>query len=388
MQKRPNVLVVGGGIAGLTAALNLAQRGIGVTLLERAPDLGGNAKTVCCKALGSASSRAIARWAGECQLCGGCLLADSLAAVRQAQGIRIITEATVTRVDRVNGGFCFEVDGPGSLPGAPPLHADALVLATGFDHIDARVKGPYGYGILPAVTTGEEMEKRLKVEGQGAYDGCSPRHVAFIQCVGSRDEHAGRGYCSQVCCRYGLRLARLLKSRYPEVEITVFKMDIQTSGRDFGQTWSSAAAEGIRLVSGLPAVIRRSTNNPDHVTFLYDDILAGQLRQEDFDMVVLATGMQPRRDAAEIADLYGIDRDRYGFFSARAGATGTQSDGPSTSVPGIFMAGSCAGPRTIAESIAHARQAAEACYSYLFRPSVGHSRPSVGHDMIDQEKGS
>jgi heterodisulfide reductase subunit A len=370
MQKRPNVLVVGGGVAGLTAALNLAQRGIGVTLLERAPDLGGNARTVCCKALGPASGR----WAGKCQLCGACLLADSLAAVKQADGIRVLTETTATRFAHVDGGFCFSLEGPVSSPEGPPLYVDALVLATGFDHIDARAKGPYGYGILPAVTTGEEMEKRLKADGQGAYDGHPPRHVAFIQCVGSRDEHAGRGYCSQVCCRYGLRLARLLKSRYPEAELTVFKMDIQTSGRDFGQTWHAVAAEGIRLVSGLPAVIRRSTSNPDHVTFLYDDILAGRLRQEDFDLVVLATGMKPRNDAAEVADLYGIDQDRYGFFEA-------QNDSTSTAVPGVFLAGSCQGPRSIAESVAHARQAAEACYRYL-----GNKTDQA--DKVGGEKGS
>jgi len=240
-----------------------------------------------------------------------------------------------------------------------------VVLATGFDHIDARAKGPYGYGILPAVTTGEEMEKRLKIEGQGAYDSNPPRHIAFIQCVGSRDEHAGRGYCSQVCCRYALRLARVLKSRFADAEITIFKMDIQVSGRDFGETWKTVAAEGFRLVSGLPAVIRRSTNNPAHVTFLYDDILAGQLRQEDFDLVVLATGMQPRADVADVADLYGIDRDRFGFLAARPSSSDAHSDTTSTAVPGIFLAGACQGPRSIAESVAHAQQAAETCYRYL-----------------------
>jgi heterodisulfide reductase subunit A len=371
MQKRPNVLVVGGGVAGLTAALNLAQRGVGVTLLERASELGGNARTVCCKAI-----------QGKCQLCGGCLLSDNLAAVRQADGIRIFTETTVTRLKHVNGGFYFSADGPGFSTDPPLYYVDALVLATGFDHVDAHAKGPYGYGILPAVTTGEEMEKRLKGEGQGAYDGHPPSRVAFIQCVGSRDEHAGRGYCSQVCCRYGLRLARLLKSRFPQAEITVFKMDIQSSGRDFGQTWDAVTTEGIRLVSGLPAVIRRSTSHPDHVTFLYDDILAGQFRgansHQDFDLVVLATGMQPRRDAAEVADFYGIDRDRYGFFSAGGGAGG---DSTSTAVPGIFLAGSCQGPRSIAESVAHAQQSAEACYRYL-ADRIGQA------DKVGQENGS
>ena len=226
------------------------------------------------------------------------------------------------------------------------------------DHVDAHAKGPYGYGILPAVTTGQEMERRLKEEGQAAYDFLQGRKVAFIQCVGSRDEHAGRGYCSQVCCRYALRLARMLKKRIPDIQITVFKMDIQTSGRDFATTWSAVPQEGIRLVAGLPAVIRRSTQDPHKATFLYDDILAGQTVQEDFDLVVLSVGMQPRKDAPQIAELLGINRDAYGFFA-------TGDDGTSTISPGVFVAGSCAAPRSIAESIAHAQQAAEACYLYL-----------------------
>ncbi len=345
MQKSLNVAVVGGGIAGMTAALNLAQRGLQVLLVERAPALGGNAGDVCCKAI-----------AGKCQLCGGCLLPDRLAAVQEPDNIEIRTKTTVTQITRVDGGFDFRLSN-GSTPDVS-MRSEAIILATGFDHVDAHSKGPYLYGILPAITTGQEMERRLKEQGRAAYDALKLRKVAFVQCVGSRDEHAGRGYCSQVCCRYALRLARLLKSRMPELEITIFKMDIQTSGRDFAATWNAASNEGIRIVSGLPAVIRRSAENPERAAFLYDDILAGTLAQSDFDLVVLAVGMQPRRDAADVADLFGINRDHYGFFAA-------SDDETSTLVPGVFVAGSCQAPRSIAESIAHAEQAAEACALYL-----------------------
>jgi heterodisulfide reductase subunit A len=345
MPERPQIVVVGGGIAGLTAALNLARRGQDVALVEREAVLGGNALTVCCKAV-----------QGDCQFCGGCLLADQIAAAKAEPRIRLFLRTTVARVKRDDGGFLISLAGP-QAP-AEPLHAAAVILATGFDHVDAHTKGPYGYGILPAVTTGEEMERRLKEEGQHAYDGLNLRQVAFIQCVGSRDEHVGRGYCSQVCCRYALRLARLLKARRPEVEITIFKMDIQYSGRDMAAAWRAAAQEGIRLVAGLPAVIRRSEADPRRVSFLYDDILAGQFTQQDFDLVVLSTGMQPRRDAAAVADLWGLNLDPYGFFASAGEET-------TTLVPGVFVAGSCQAPRSIAESAAHAHQAAEACIRYL-----------------------
>ena len=345
MQKQPKVAVIGGGIAGLTVALNLVQRGAQIALLERESILGGNALTVCCKAL-----------EGKCQLCGGCLLADRLAAIKEARDIAVFTNTTVTRVKRVGGGFVLDL----AVAWAPDttLAVDAVILATGFDHVDAHTKGPYGYGILPNVTTGEEVEKRLRQNGRSAYESLGLHKVAFIQCVGSRDEHVGRGYCSQVCCRYAVRLARLFKSWYPEAEVTIFKMDIQTSGRDFDPTWQAAHKEGIRFVAGLPAVIRRSTEAPGRAAFIYDDILAGKLAQEDFDLIILSVGMQPRRDADRVADLFGLNRDPYGFFA-------TNDDETSTLIPGVFVAGSCQAPRSIAESIAHAQKAAEACYVYL-----------------------
>lgn len=344
MQSHPRVIIVGGGVSGLTAALNLAQRAVSVTLVEREPALGGNALTVCCKALD-----------GKCQLCGSCLIADRLAEARRCNELDVICEATVTRVESADGGFLLHVSGKSSTETLP---ADAIILATGYDHVDARAKGPYGYGIIPGVTTGEEMERRLKLEGQDAYDQCKPQQVAFVQCVGSRDEHVGRGYCSQVCCRYALRLARLLKRRYPGVELTVFKMDLQSCGRDMQSTWDALASEGIRLVAGLPAVIRRSLVRPGRASVMYDDILAGEMVQADFDLIVLSTGIQPRRDAAAVAEEFGLNRDRYGFYAVEEDAT-------STLVPGVFVAGCCQAPRSIADSAVHAEQAAQACYLYL-----------------------
>ena len=350
MVHQPTVAVIGGGISGLTAALNLAERGVAVTLIERESHLGGNAQTICCKAVD-----------GACQLCGGCLLGDQLSAVGQHPGIDVRYQTTVTRVERDDGHFCYELsDASGDVS---TQQTDAIILATGFEHFDAIHKGPYGFGILPAVTTGEEMERRITLEGQGAYDHLAGKSIAFIQCVGSRDEHLGHGYCSQVCCRYAIRLARLLISRLADVKITVFKMDIQSSGRDMLPAWRAAQEEGVRIVSALPAVIRRNPTDTAQVTFLYDDACAGEPREEAFDLVVLSTGIMPRADALEVADRFGLGLNRFGFIASR-------DDGVNTQIPGLYLAGTCQAPRSMAESLAHAGSAAEICYRHLVEAEI------------------
>ena len=201
------------------------------------------------------------------------------------------------------------------------------------------------------------MEQTLREKGQAAYDEINPRRIAFIQCVGSRDEHAGRGYCSQVCCRYALRLARLLRSRLPEAEITIYKMDIQTCGRDVAAAWNAIANEKIGIVAGLPAVIRRSAG------MLLRDFslrrhLRGQARQAGFrsDHPFSGHAAQARRDGGRQPVWHQPDP----LWLLRHWC-----DETSTLVPGIFVAGSCEAPRSIAESISHARQAAEVTMLYL-----------------------
>jgi len=344
MQDQADVIIIGGGIAGVTSALSLSQMGFHVVLVERDRQLGGNALTVCCKAID-----------GNCQLCGGCLVSDRLADLEKQEQATVLTGTTLAQLDRTSSGYLANLTSNGS--GSCQIHAKAIIMATGFEHVDAHTKGPYGYGILPCVTTGEEVERRLTEEGQFAYDGRAPKRIAFIQCVGSRDAHAGRGYCSQVCCRYAIRLARLFKSRFSDVDVTIYKMDIQNAGRDFG-AWQAAQEEGIRIISGLPAIVRRSEQGPLKAVFLYDDIIGDEIVSEEYDLVVLATGIQPRSEAPQVAEMLGINLDTHGFF-------GAQADGISTLAPGVFLAGCCQAPRSISESIAHAQVVAQTCRAYL-----------------------
>lgn len=342
MSSWPRAAIIGGGIAGIAAALNLAHRGVSVILIEREAQLGGNALTVCCKAV-----------EGVCQHCGGCLFRDYLRAVREAPRLAIHLETSVERVERHGDHFSlFCRSARGALL---TLQVDAVLLATGFDPISPRGKGPYGYGALPHVMTGHDLERLLQGRGRAACTDLPVGKVAFIQCVGSRDEHNGRGYCSQVCCRYALRLARVFREHHPGADIAFFKMDLQTSGRDMVETWAGAKGT-FRVVAGIPAVLERGANG--QIAFRYEEVLTGRQVRESFDLIILATGIQPRADAHRVAEQFGLNQDAAGFFAVGP-------DGVSTLVPGVFVAGCCQAPRSIAESIAHAHEAAQACVRYL-----------------------
>jgi len=341
MSLAKRILVLGGGPAGLAAAINLAERGLEVELVEKRSTLGGNALTVCCKAVQD-----------ECQSCGACVLADLLRRFPEVPRIQLHLKSELKRLaSRGRELVC-------TLTNGKTLSVQGLIVATGFSHMDAREKGPYGYGTVPAVTTGREVEETLHRQGQAAYDALAPQRIAFVQCVGSRDVHLGRGYCSQVCCRYALRLARLFHHRFPQAEITVFKMDLQHGDRAMSETWTRCQKEGIRIVAGLPAVIREAPDAKEKALFSYEDTLTGTFHEERFDLVVLSVGIRPFAGARELAECLGINLDPFGFLAAC-------SDGVSTLRPGVFVAGTCQGPRSIVESVAHALRAAEACYRYV-----------------------
>jgi len=303
-----SAVILGGGIAGIAAALELARLGHDAALVEKTPFFGGRAAHLCCKAT------------EVCQKCGACLVQERLKALFQEPRITLYPHTELLDSSRPNGlfhlrlkqqpqvinpercvdcGLCQE-ECPAAAQGAivttsvtqnhpryavnpaaclyfqdrscrvcqqicPPtaraidleqpeetidLAAEAVIVATGYRPADPACRPHYGYGRHPQILSGVELEERLRNgTGPASPDGELPRRVAFIQCVGSRD--LGHPYCSQVCCGYTLRLARLLKHRQPEVEITTFYMDLQNIGRDAPRLQTEAHRE-IKVVRALP----------------------------------------------------------------------------------------------------------------------------------------
>jgi heterodisulfide reductase subunit A len=240
----------------------------------------------------------------------------------------------------------------------------AIVTATGFDVFDPIRRPELGYGNYPQVITTLEFERLASASGPTSgkiiLDGHVPRRVVFIQCVGSRDLSLGLPNCSRVCCMAVAKQAHLAHDRLPGAQITVFYMDVRSYGKGFEEFYDRVREEGVTYRRGNPAeIIRRG----DQVVVRAEDTLLGEPVEVEADLIVLAVGMLPRQDAGSMAQVLDIDIDEDGFYREEHPNLKTVESG----VPGIFLAGSCQGPKDIPDTVAHAKAAASAAMIWLTR---------------------
>jgi heterodisulfide reductase subunit A len=243
-------------------------------------------------------------------------------------------------------------------PEKKKLSVGAIIVATGFEVFDAREMGSLGYGRYPNVLTGLDLERIFNREGylKLPSNEKEPINVAFIQCVGSRDE--SHGYCSQVCCKYAMRFARLIKYQNPNAQVSIFYIDLQTAGKGFADFYEESKGS-IRFIRGVPAEI---VNTPEGVLEVrFEDISKGKVSRETFDLVALSVGLSPSKDSWDLARILGINLAESGFFDTR------ELNSNETNVEGIFLAGTCQGARDIPDSIAHGMAAAQNAMEVLER---------------------
>ncbi len=338
--ENPKVLILGGGIAGITTAVALSRLNIAVTLIEKNIALGGMVRYYSCKATDA------------CQQCGVCLLNDSLQALSQTDNVEVRLQTEVTDLTLDANRFLYTFSRPG---GGGKGRAEALLLATGFTPFRAEDKPQYRYGLLPNVITGLDLERQLKETGSvfRPSDHRLPSSMAFIQCVGSRDLHLNHPFCSQVCCAYSLRMANLIKHKNPNTEITVFYMDIQTFGKDFSLFMEKTERQ-IRFLRAIPGEIQKGVN--DQVLLTFQDDVGSSSRKKAFDLAVLSIGIMPGPDQEFLKGKLGLSLNEDGFLS------GTNEI---FSSKGVFLAGTVRGPKGIARSIAQAYRTAEDVAAYL-----------------------
>jgi len=440
---KPAALIIGGGIAGIQAALDIADAGYPVYLVEREPSIGGRMAQLD-KTFPTLD-------------CSSCILTPKMVDVSRHPNIELMTYSEIVSVHpapsakRSVPSFCVRIrrkpryvdvdkcTGCGScaeacrmkgrvisdfdegianrssiyvpFPQAVPLkytvdpaaclyltrgrcgktfsckeacpadaidfeqseefvdvEVGAIVVATGFDLIDPRLKPEFGYGVYPEVMTGIEFERLSSASGptmgEISINGKEPKDVVFIKCVGSRDPHTGVPYCSRICCMYTAKHAHLVRDKIPDARITVFYMDVRAFGKGYEEFYDRVKREGVIYRRGEPSEVYR---RGDKLVVSAEDTLLGKPIEVEADLVVLATAVVPRADIAEMAHLLGLERSPDGFFQERH----PKLRPVDTLLDGVFLAGCCQGPKDIPDTVAQAKAAASSALRTLVQCDGG-----------------
>ncbi len=337
------VVVIGGGAAGMTAALEAAAKGLEVSLVEKAAEIGGWAYNYCCKAT------------DKCAKCSACLVPQAKMHVEKNPLITVFCGSEVTGVSGQSGDYRVKVKKDQEVS---DLEAGAIIVATGFKPFDAARKGEFGYAVEKNVITGLELEQALNEKGSLVRAFGDVKNIGFIQCVGSRDLGLGNNYCSKVCCMYALKLARLIRTELPDAELTIFYMDFQTFGKGFDDFVKTAKEdEKIQFIRGIPSKIFGFPY--DRLTVRYANSLTGEALEDKFDLMVLQAAITPGEDTVQLSSVLGIELDEHGFFKVDA------ANPVATKQAGVFIAGTCQSPKDIPQSMEQAKAAASAAIKYL-----------------------
>jgi heterodisulfide reductase subunit A len=249
------------------------------------------------------------------------------------------------------------------------LKVGAVVVATGFDPFDATHKPEFGYGRYPNVISGLEFERLASASGPTAgkirVNGKEPKEIVFVHCVGSRDKAgaatgSGEEYCSRICCMYTAKQAHLVHDKIPGSKITVFYMDVRAFGKGFEEFYDRVRAEGIVYRRGNPSEVYK---RGEKLIVRAEDTLLGKTVEVPADLVVLATGVQPRADANQVAEMLKLEFSEDGFFSELH----PELRPVDTRRPGVFLAGTCQAPKDIPDTVAQAKAAAAGAIVTLSR---------------------
>ncbi|MGD2178025.1 MAG: CoB--CoM heterodisulfide reductase iron-sulfur subunit A family protein [Anaerolineae bacterium] len=359
----PGVVIIGGGIAGMAAALDVADTGFPAYLVEKEDHLGGHLTDL---------NRTFPTLQSVPEL-----LEPLIKRIEEHPNITVFLDSEVAKVEGYVGNFEAKIgrqeNGDGlaerqstDLPIYESLHVGAIIVATGYEAFNPDRKPEFGHRDYAHVITSLEMEDRLAA-GDLTVEGRTPERVVFIQCVGSRDVQLGNAYCSRVCCMYTAKQARLVRETLPDAEVTVFYIDVRTFGKGAEEFYDEARSRGVRYRRGnVSEIYRRRSDADGRVVLVAEDTLLGQPIDLEADLVVLAVGMEARQSAGEISQLLKLPRSDDGFFlEAHPKLRPVE-----TAMDGVFLAGCCQGPKDIPDTIAQAKAAAASALIPLVRGSV------------------
>ncbi|MEM4699831.1 MAG: 4Fe-4S binding protein [Candidatus Nezhaarchaeales archaeon] len=437
------VLVIGGGIAGITCSLELASKGYEVYLVEREASIGGKMAKLT-KVFPTLD-------------CAQCILTPKMAEVSRQRNVRLLTLAEVEGVKGQPGsykvsirlkprgvdiskctgcGVCAKVcpitvpdefnelrgvrraayiPFPQATPyayaidfnscikcgacaskcprgaidlgdegGVTEVEVGSIVVAVGYELFDARRLEEYGYGRYPDVVTMMELERLTSLFGptrgqvRRFSDGRDVRKVAIVLCAGSRDRNRFVPYCSRVCCMYSLKQAVLLREQLG-IDVWVFYTDIRAAGKGYEELYVRAQEVGVVFVRGRVSEVRMGSGG--RLVVRAENTLMGEVIEEEFDMVALATPMVPPTGLEKLAKELGLPLGPEGFIQERH----PKLDPVDTIVPGVYACGCAIGPKDIRDAVSDALGAASKVDSFLAKGYVAISpeRPAISTELCD-----
>ena len=356
-------LVVGGGIAGMQAATDIAKGGYEVILVERSPALGGHAQQLS----GTFPSMELVQ----------CMINPQVTEVMNHPKITLYTSAEVEEVGGYVGNFKVKIK-----KGEAFIEEEVgtIVVATGYDLYPKEKITEYESD--PDVIDGLQFERILSPSGptrgeiRRPSDGKVPNEIVFIQCVGSRDPENHLPYCSRVCCMYTAKQAALYKKKVPDGQVYISYMDIRSDAKGC-EEFIQELTEKERIIY-LRGRVSRVFREGEKIRVYGVDTLSGKMIDMKADLVVLATGMVASNGAKDLSRRLNIISDEYGFMSEAH----IKLRPVETLTAGIYLAGTAQAPRDITDTISSASGAASKVLSLFSRKELLHE-PEIAH--VDQE---
>lgn len=329
------VVIIGGGIAGMQTAITLSEMGLKPMIIEKSDRMGGKLNQ-WHKLFPSFTP------AHE--------VLDRLKTELSQKGVEVMYSTEAKHISK------SEVE----LTDGQRISTDAIVVSSGFDIFDATLKEEYGYGIYKNVITSVDLEQKFNQGEVLTADGEVPQKIAFLHCVGSRDQKVNQNHCSRVCCVTGVKQAMELKEICPQSDVFNFYMDMRMFGAGYEELYRSAQQDfNIHFIRGRISEASETIDN--RIQIKSEDTLIGRPLKMTVDMLVLVVGMCSGASNAEFAKQQGVDQYASGFIKPNDQFMGNVD----SAVENIFFAGTVSAPKTVGESINEGVVAAHKVVNYL-----------------------
>lgn len=333
---KENVVIIGGGIAGMEAARQLLLLQYNPIIVEKRDHLGGHVSQWNQLFPDMMPAQDVVRELGE-----------------NITDANIFLETKVKTINRLSDGYVV------MLSNGVSITCRAILMATGFKLFDATKKEEYGYGIYNHVITNLDLESWFN----GTYDNRipeKPKAIGFVHCVGSRDLKAGNSQCSKVCCITAIKQAIELKQKFPEAQIYCFYMDLRLFGKKYEDFYINAQKDyHVQFVRGRVSEVGETIDN--RLQLKAEDTLLGKPLKVRLDLLVLMSGILCNPQAIDLARMAGVNIDSDGFLKSGNNVTGVTASNRS----GVFYAGACTGAKTVPETLAEAGSVALEIHRYL-----------------------